>query len=142
MKKTRRLASILLAVALVLSFSVLPASAASNTDTQFQSQTPTQPDERSIKPVFLNLPADGEFYKITEDFEMPANDRVEFKGTWSPSYARIEFRLYCHRTGNGATVIVSSDYGGGLNTTSASVYSLYARSVDGVAIQGHMNLSA
>ena len=141
MKKTRRLASILLAVALVLSFSVLPASAASNTDTQFQSQTPTQPDERSIEPVFLDLPADGEFYKITDDFEMPANDRVEFQGAWSPSYARVEFRLYCHRTGNGSTVIISSDHRGGLDTPTASIYSLYARSVDGVAIQGYINLT-
>lgn len=52
MKKTRRLTSILPAVVLVLSFSILPASATSNSGTQLQSQVSAQPDERSIVPVF------------------------------------------------------------------------------------------
>ena len=50
----------------------------------------------------INIPEDGEFHKITDDFEMPAKSRVSFQGTWSPAYARLEFRLYAHSTGNGA----------------------------------------
>ncbi|WP_300586081.1 hypothetical protein [Oscillibacter sp.] len=96
---------------------------------------------RAIVYETIDIPADGEFYKITDDFEMPAKSRVGFQGTWSPSYARVEFKLYAHSTGNGAYVILSSGREGGLNATAASVYSLYARSVDNVAIVGSVNIS-
>ena len=96
---------------------------------------------RAIVYETIDIPADGEFYKITDDFEMPAKSREGFQGTWSPSYARVEFKLYAHSTGNGAYVILSSGREGGLNATAASVYSLYARSVDNVAIVGSVNIS-
>ena len=89
----------------------------------------------------INIPGDGKFYKITDDFEMPAKSRVSFQGTWSPAYARLEFRLYAHSTGNGAYVMLTSGREGGLDATAASVYSLYARSVDNVKVTGAVNIT-
>ena len=88
-----------------------------------------------------DIPGDGKFYKITDDFEMPAKSRVSFQGTWSPAYARLEFRLYAHSTGNGAYVMLTSGREGGLDATAASVYSLYARSVDNVKVTGAVNIT-
>ena len=96
---------------------------------------------RAIVYEEIDIPGDGEFYKITDDFEMPANSRVTFQGTWSPAYASLEFRLYAHSTGNGAYVTLKSGKSGGLNATAASVYSLYARSVDEVDVTGAINIT-
>lgn len=35
----------------------------------------------------IDIPGDGEFHKITDDFEMPAKSRVSFHGMWSPGAA-------------------------------------------------------
>ena len=96
---------------------------------------------RAIVYEKINIPEDGKFYKITDDFEMPAKSRVSFQGTWSPAYARLEFRLYAHSTGNGAYVMLTSGREGGLDATAASVYSLYARSVDHVKVTGAVNIT-
>ena len=35
----------------------------------------------------IDIPGDGEFHKITDNFEMPAKSRVSFHGMWSPGAA-------------------------------------------------------
>ena len=56
-------------------------------------------------------------------------------------YPFLEFRLYAHSTGNGAYVMLTSGREGGLDATAASVYSLYARSVDNVKVTGAVNIT-
>lgn len=74
--------------------------------------------------------------------EMPAEIEGEFSGNLVPwAYARLEFRLYAHSTGNGAYVMLTSGREGGLDATAASVYSLYARSVDNVKVTGAVNIT-
>ena len=42
---------------------------------------------RAIVYEEINIPGDGKFYKITDDFEMPAKSRVSFHGMWSSGAA-------------------------------------------------------
>ena len=35
----------------------------------------------------IDIPGDGEFHKITDDFEIPAKSRVSFHEMWSPGAA-------------------------------------------------------
>ena len=128
MKKMQKMIAVLFSVAMCAAMAV-PAFAA-------ETDTP-----RAIVYEEINIPGDGKFYKITDDFEMPAKSRVSFQGTWSPAYARLEFRLYAHSTGNGAYVMLTSGREGGLDATAASVYSLYARSVDNVKVTGAVNIT-
>ena len=137
MKKMQKMIAVLFSVAMCAAMAV-PAFAAETDTARNEEQETVMP--RAIVYEKINIPEDGKFYKITDDFEMPAKSRVSFQGTWSPAYARLEFRLYAHSTGNGAYVMLTSGREGGLDATAASVYSLYARSVDNVKVTGAVNI--
>ena len=138
MKKMQKMIAVLFSVAMCAAMAV-PAFAAETDTARNEEQETVMP--RAIVYEEINIPGDGKFYKITDDFEMPAKSRVSFQGTWSPAYARLEFRLYAHSTGNGAYVMLTSGREGGLDATAASVYSLYARSVDIRARKGNTDKS-
>ncbi len=138
MKKMQKMIAVLSSVAMCAAMAV-PAFAAETDTARNEEQETVMP--RAIVYEEINIPGDGKFYKITDDFEMPAKSRVSFQGTWSPAYARLEFRLYAHSTGNGAYVMLTSGREGGLDATAASVYSLYARSVDNVKVTGAVNIT-
>ena len=138
MKKMQKMIAVLFSVAMCAAMAV-PAFAAETDTARNEEQETVMP--RAIVYEEINIPGDGKFYKITDDFEMPAKSRVSFQGTWSPAYARLEFRLYAHSTGNGAYVMLTSGREGGLDATAASVYSLYARSVDNVKVTGAVNIT-
>ena len=138
MKKMQKMIAVLFSVAMCAAMAV-PAFAAETDTARNEEQETVMP--RAIVYEKINIPEDGKFYKITDDFEMPAKSRVSFQGTWSPAYARLEYRLYAHSTGNGAYVMLTSGREGGLDATAASVYSLYARSVDHVKVTGAVNIT-
>ena len=91
MKKMQKMIAVLFSVAMCAAMAV-PAFAAETDTARNEEQETVMP--RAIVYEKINIPEDGKFYKITDDFEMPAKSRVSFQGTWSPAYARLEFRLY------------------------------------------------
>ena len=93
MKKMQKMIAVLFSVAMCAAMAV-PAFAAETDTARNEEQETVMP--RAIVYEEINIPGDGKFYKITDDFEMPAKSRVSFQGTWSPAYARLEFRLYAH----------------------------------------------
>ena len=110
MKKMQKMIAVLFSVAMCAAMAV-PAFAAETDTARNEEQETVMP--RAIVYEEINIPGDGKFYKITDDFEMPAKSRVSFQGTWSPAYARLEFRLYAHSTGNGAYVTPDRSQGSG-----------------------------
>ena len=114
MKKMQKMIAVLFSVAMCAAMAV-PAFAAETDTARNEEQETVMP--RAIVYEEINIPGDGKFYKITDDFEMPAKSRVSFQGTWSPAYARLEFRLYAHSTGNGAYVMLTSGREGGLDAS-------------------------
>lgn len=84
MKKMQKMIAVLFSVAMCAAMAV-PAFAAETDTARNEEQETVMP--RAIVYEKINIPEDGKFYKITDDFEMPAKSRVSFHGMWSPGAA-------------------------------------------------------
>ena len=91
MKKMQKMIAVLFSVAMCAAMAV-PAFAAETDTARNEEQETVMP--RAIVYEEINIPGDGEFHKITDDFEIPAKSRVSFHGIWSPGAAPQNFNFW------------------------------------------------
>lgn len=95
-----------------------------------------------VHTVSMNIPADGNFHQIypgSGSFEM-TKGHADISGTWSPSYAKVEFKL----TAANGTSSGSGGIKSGESTTLFAIrdsdYIVYARASD-TALSGTVNIT-
>ena len=130
----KRLLSMILALVSCLAL-CLPAAAAVSDPLAFSMNNPgAEITRRGVADTFrLDLPADGTYHQVYPEgggsIELTPGD-VILRGTWSPTYARVSFKLIAADGGGISNSGAASGETVNLYSYYNSTYILYARAED------------
>lgn len=95
-----------------------------------------------VHTVSVNVPADGAFHKIYPSsgiYEL-SQGSMTISGTWSPSYAELEFKVTAANGSSSGSGGISSGNSVTLPLVYNSTYTVYAKALD-VAVSGLVNIT-